>query len=226
MNIAVMSANLGNAEAPVQHVAQVVPPWTTVSMHLFTDETFPPRRAAMTPRLQSKLPKLFGWEMVPDSDVYVWIDAAFRLAREDSIIWLLRQLADHDIVFFEHPERQTIEEEAAFLRDNLATSQRLQARYQGELLDEQMEAIRATFSYDEHLYASGIFAYRPIHRVKQAMKEWWFHISRYHLNDQLSLPYALASADCDVATIDAQIGYGYHEPHFEFTRTSRRVKRA
>ena len=44
---------------------------------------------------------------------------------------------------------------------------------------------------DDKLFAAGCFIYRNNPRVRKVMREWWYYVSRYHTNDQLSLPYVI-----------------------------------
>jgi hypothetical protein len=64
----------------------------TLTFHRFTDANFPPRPLAMTSRLQAGIPKMFGWQLRPGHDVYIWIDASRGLLRDDSVAWFLEQL--------------------------------------------------------------------------------------------------------------------------------------
>ena len=41
------------------------------------------------------------------------------------------------------------------------------------------------------LFASTAFVYKDSPAVRAALKEWWYHTSRYHSIDQLSLPWAI-----------------------------------
>lgn len=206
--VAFIYLNIDNYEPPFESVPQVVNGDIDFKFYHFTDDNFPPRTCAMTPRLQSRIPKYFGWQMVPNQDIYIWADSGFAMHREDSVQWLLDQLGNHDIVFIKHPYRDKVSEEADFIRENLSNSNRLMKRYQNELLDEQMTEIG-----DGKLYAAGIFAYKNTKKVQDAMKEWWYHVSRYHLDDQLSLFYAFKN--CDIETIDDDY---YHCKYFTFIR--------
>jgi hypothetical protein len=47
------------------------------------------------------------------------------------------------------------------------------------------------------------------------MKEWWYHISRYHIIDQLALPYVLKKSDCKYNIIDEKYG---EIPYLTYTR--------
>jgi len=187
--IAVISANTGNFDKPVPYVPQSVP----YHFYLFDDHNFPVRTRSMIPRLQARIPKCFGWQMVPGYDYYLWVDSSCALLDPDSIKWFVEQLGDRDFAFFKHPHRNTIGEEAAYLKKRLAMPDTyITSRYAGELIDEQMAEINDP---ELPLYASTAFIYRNTYGVQKALKEWWYHISRYHIIDQLGLPYALKQSN-------------------------------
>jgi len=207
--VAFIYLNIDNFEPPFESVNQKTSGDIEFSFHHFTDDNFLPKRASITPRLQSRIPKYFGWQMVPNYDIYIWADSGFAMHREDSAQWLLDCLGEHDIVFIKHPTRKTIGEEADFIRENLFKSNRLMARYKNELLEEQMNVIDKNGT----LYAAGIFAYKNTLKVQLAMKEWWYNVSRFHLDDQLSIPSSFK--DCDVGIIDEEY---YKCKYFTFIR--------
>lgn len=201
MRIALLSANLGNFEKTLVSVAQETDGFE-LSTYLFTDENFPPRNRVMSPRLQAKIPKMFGWQMAPGYDVYIWMDAAAFMSRPNTVKWMLTKLSNHDMAFFVHPHRRRVRQEFEFLRQELPGSNRLKIRYTNELLEEQFEEID---NGEATLIAAGIFAYKNKSVVRGVMKEWWYHTSRYHINDQLSLPYCLSDSGCRIKYIQEDI---------------------
>jgi len=185
----------------------------------FTDETMPPRVRAFTPRMQSRLPKILAFEVFPGFDVYIWADAAFQMRRKDSIKWLLDILRGHDAAFFPHPFRSSIQAEADFIREKLPSSRRLIERYQNEDGDGLLASIKKDPAFvDNRLYAAGVFAYVKNARTCAMMRDWWYHVTRFHLNDQLSLPYVLWRHQIDVVPVTCDI---YDCPFFTFTRRSK-----
>jgi len=201
VKVALISANLGKFEKTLVSVPQNTDNFE-LNTYLFTDENFPPRDRVMSPRLQAKIPKMFGWQMAPGHDFYVWMDAAAFMSKPNAVIWMLTKLGNHDIAFFVHPHRRRLRQEFEFLRQELPTSNRLKSRYMNELLEEQFEEID---NGEATLCAAGIFAYRANARVRALMKEWWYNTSRYHINDQLSLPHCLTNSDCSVKYIQEDI---------------------
>ena len=205
MKIAAITANLGSFDKEYEAVPQTV----QADFFKFTDKNFPPRSLAMTPRLQARIPKMFGWQMVPGYDAYIWYDSSLAVTSKDMVAWFLTQLGDADIVFLKHPERDTVYKEAAFIKEKVALNHYyLAPRYAGELIDEQLAEVG-----DAPLIASTTFMYRNNERVHSLMKEWWYHTSRYHIVDQLGLPYAIAKSGCKINIINDHYLHLTHMKH-------------
>jgi hypothetical protein len=219
-DIYLIQANLGGMERRVEHAQQELPPDVRLTQYYFTDENFLPRQAALTPRMQAKIPKLFGWQMVePRADVYIWLDASFQM-QPGAVAWLYSELGSADLAIFKHPSRTSIALEADHLRKRLAghvmRAQYIRERYADERLEEMLDEFEDYV--DDKLFACGCFIYRPSFGVQDLMKNWWHYISRYHINDQLSFPFVLSTSGVAVHTIDAHI---YKCPHLLYCRGDR-----
>jgi len=194
MKIAVISANMGGFDQPVDAVEQELPQGAKLSTVRITDKEFPPRKKSMTPRLQARIVKMHTWQFAPGHDYYLWVDSSCRLARPDSVKWFLEQLGDNDIAVFKHNRRNTIKKEADYLKERLEleTSGKKQPyvlpRYENELIDEQLAEVNP----NGELYASTAFIFKDSPAVRAAMKEWWYQTSRYHSIDQLSFTHAIS----------------------------------
>jgi hypothetical protein len=153
---------------------------------------------------------MFGWQLVPDYDTYLWHDASVRLSRPDSLKWFIDQLGDKDMAVFKHPNRNTVLEEADYLKHRLEINcPYITPRYKNELIDEQLLEVDPR----SKLYASTAFIYRNTTGVREALKEWWYHTSRFHSIDQLSLPHSIKGVSHNV------ILTGYLKcPYLEYTR--------
>jgi hypothetical protein len=191
-------------------VPQVVPN-CEVTFLRWDDSTFPPRVCTLRPRLQARIPKCFAWEMAPGYDVYVYVDASFEITRPDAVAWLCYQI--DDFVAFPHPERESIRAEAEFLVAN-AHKKYIRQRYENESVDLALNAIPERYE-DDHLIATGVFAYRDSGLMRSMLKEWWHQQSRNHLNCQLSLPWLLWSHHLRVRVVNADI---YANPYFVHTQ--------
>lgn len=187
MKIAVLTAVLNSFDTPVDPVKQNTP----AQFCRFTDENFPPI-AGLTPRLQYRIPKMFGWQMLPGYDVYIWLDGSFSFTREDCVEWFLEQLGGADMALFKHPWRKTIKEETDHIEEYLKKEDKyITPRYKNGLHKEQYADIMSDPDFkDEVLFASTAFVYRDTEEVRNAMRTWWLHTSRYFTVDQIALPYA------------------------------------
>lgn len=197
--ILVVSANLGDFERHITHVPQDV----GYEHQLYTDKNFSPRFNSMTPRLQARIPKMMAWQMKPGYDYYIWIDSSCRLADNHAIGWFLEQLGDAEAAFFKHPHRNTVQEEADYLKERLqleATGKKqkyILPRYENERIDDQM----AVVDPEGELYASTAFIYRDTPKIRDLMTIWWLHTSLYHSIDQLSLTTAIKHSGAKVNVI-------------------------
>jgi len=224
--VAILSANLNNFDTPVPPVAQELPEGIeSETYHCFTDADFPPI-TGLTPRFQYRIPKLFSWQMLPGYDYYLWMDGEWSLKRPDSLKWYIEQLGDGDIAFFKHPNRHSIKEEVQHIDDymNRRTGTKkgqdyLVARYKNGLHREQYDDILLDEDFvDNKLYATTLFIYRDSEKVRDALRLWWLHQSRYFTCDQVVLPYILWKSGLDVRTFNQEIyktGYmskvGHHK---------------
>lgn len=193
MKILILTANLGNFDKDLKDpVKQKLPEGYTVDFHRFTDEDFPPI-TGVSGRFQYRIPKLFGWEMKPGYDVYIWLDAAMSLQRDDSVQWLLDQLATADAAFFRHPWRGTVNAEVAHIENKLEEgNEYIVSRYKNGLHRENLELMQTDkYFNDINLYATTAFIYRNNDMARTLLRLWWNLQSRYYTCDQVSLPYAI-----------------------------------
>lgn len=215
MKVAILSAVLGNFDTLVDPVEQQVPDIAgekvEVFFHRFTDEDFPPI-ADLPPRFQYRIPKMFGFDMFPGHDIYIWLDGTFSFDRPDAVEYFLRQLWDKDMVVFKHPWRNTAQEETDHIEEHLLKEKPyITARYKNGFHKEQMAEILKTPSYvDDELFTSTAFVYRNTSRVRAAFIEWWLQTSRFFTVDQIAMPYVLRKHGLQVTVIpDNQYKFKY-----------------
>lgn len=212
MRLAILTCILGDFDTPVDPVDQLIPDGWDVDFHRWTDEDFPPIKG-LTPRLQYRIPKYFGWEMHPDFDFYIWLDGSVTFLRSDCVKWWLEQLGNNDIALFAHPDRSTIKDEVQYIDDRLhrrvgkkAGQDYIIERYGGGLHEDYLIKVLSDRHYqDDKLYASTAFIYRNSPRVQAMMHDWWFDQSRYYTCDQVHLPYVLDKWGCKVKVLDEPI---------------------
>lgn len=207
MKIAILSANLNSFDKVVKPVDQLLPEGIEqIDYHCYTDSDFPPI-TGLTPRLQYRIPKLFGWQMFPGYDYYIWLDGGCSFLREDSAKYYLDQLGEGDIAFFKHPTRRNIRQEVAHIEEHLQLGKPyITSRYKNGLHKEQLADIQLDEEFkDNKLYASTTFIYKDSEAVRDMMRLWWLHQSRYFSCDQIVLPYVLWKTGLSVKTFDQPI---------------------
>ena len=206
MRVGILTANLGDFDSDVDFIHQKLPNGIEVVFHRWTDRNFPPI-TGLTPRFQYRIPKMFGWQMFPDCNVYIWLDGSMSLQHPNSVKWFLEQLDNNDIVIFKHPWRTTIKEEIEHIEEKLQKgSKYLTSRYKNGLhMECYAEIMKDEYFIDNKLFASTVFAYKNTEKVQEMLKNWWFRQSRYYSCDQIPLPYVLWKNNTKVKTIDENV---------------------
>lgn len=225
MKIAVITANMGNFDDPVPYVKQSI----SYDRYHFNEENFLPRVCSMTPRLQARIPKIFGWQMAPGYDYYVWVDCSYALLHEDSVKWFVEQCQGFDIGVFPHTVRDTIQQEADYINRRLNEGcGYLTPRYKNELITEQLAVIQADKGFvDNHLFASTALVYHNSEKVQNMMIQWWYHTSRFHTVDQLALPYVIWKGGCSFKELPVGRGrFKLLTPYLTYIRGKYRPKEA
>lgn len=214
MKLLIHSANFGNFDHPRTDDEQLLPDGITeIETHRFTENDMPLRFNAMTPRLQARIPKMFGWQL-KEADYYLWVDASCRL-KEGAAQWFMEQLGDQDIAVFKHNKRETVQDEANYLKERLVAEKEgrkqpyVLPRYENEDIDGALSEVDPS----RQLFASTAFIYKNSSQVQKALKEWWYLTSRWHIIDQLGLPEAIK--DLKVAVINEDY---LRVPVMEYTR--------
>lgn len=211
MKLCVLSVNLGGFDFEKQHTPQSVP----ADYFTYTDENFPPRTRAMTSRLQAKIPKCFGWQLKPGYDRYLWLDGSVVMADKDTIKYFLTNLKGYDIVVFRHLKRPDIRQEFRYTRKGVKQGRLyLHGRYLNEQMADLYSVIWSDKDYvDDTLLLGGMFMYKNTRKVQKALKEWWYYISRYAIQDQLSFAYALRKGGLKIKIIEEDV---YKLPYLSF----------
>ena len=200
MKIAVIQASLGGLDSPCKHEKQSL----QHDYYLFDDNSLPPRHKAMTARLQAKIPKMFAYELKPNFEYYLWLDGNLTLNNQDTLKYFVEQIQGYDIVGLKHPRIPNVRQEIRYLRKGLREqSKYLVARYDGEFLPEQTTLIQGDKDFvDDLLLIGGIFMYRNTKEVQAMLKEWFFQVCRYNVQDQISFSYVLKKSGLKVNALD------------------------
>jgi hypothetical protein len=219
MMVCLLVANLGGIDTDPRagYVAQELPPGWVFDFFYFDEANFPLRASAMAPRLQAKIPKMLGWDMVPTYDYYIWLDSAFRIRSPDCVRWFVEQCAGFDIALFSHNKRNSIGSEMAFMQRKMRKGDRyLIDRYGSEPFEAQVERyLRDPDFEDSALYAAGAFIYSKdlVSRPDNALKEWFHQTVVGSVQDQLSLPWVLSKFKARVKVLPLPM---FDNPYIEY----------
>ncbi len=134
-----------------------------------------------SPRLASKFAK-FRPDLFTTCNSSVWVDASMR----DEQNWLRSavepKLAEHDLVFFKHPQRNNV------LAELLASLEL--DKYLDQPLSEQVHSYQVQgFRDDIGLWAGGVIARNHTFKNIQFGDAWLEENQKWSIQDQLSLPY-------------------------------------
>lgn len=186
MRVAVITANFGGYDplfpAPggfddtvcvTDEVTSVADGWRA---HLHT-----PR---VSPRMASKHPKMNPW-LYTDCDAALWVDASIEITSADIRRWVEPQLAQHDLIVWQHPEgRNDIREEGPVCWD--------WPKYEPYPIREQVEAYVADGMPERWgLFACGMIGWRFTEDAKRFGDLWLEEQYKWSIQDQISLPYLL-----------------------------------
>lgn len=200
MKIAIVTASLGGFDEVVKPVDQSIP----FDFYSFTDDNFPPRKHSMAPRLQAKIPKMFAWQLIPKYDYYLWLDGSITLKDKDQLKFFYDNIQGYDAVFMKHYSRPNIRQEDRYTRKGVnQKAYNLHTRYDGEWFAQIYKIVRYDPEYvDDLLLMGGMFMYRNTPKMQEALKEWWYYVTRYAVQDQISLPYVLRKCGVNFKVID------------------------
>lgn len=207
MKLAVVSASLGGFDKETEHAPQTL----DCAYHLFTDENFPPRTNAMLPRLQAKIPKMFAWQLLPDHDYYLWLDGSIKLADPKAAQYFYDQVQGFDVAVLKHETHVNVKHEWRYTKNGIYQKNRyLYPRYKDEFVYELFNVIKDDPDFvDDSLYIGGLFVYRNTPAVHEMMKNWWYFVSRYLIQDQVSWTYVLKKSGLKIKVLPTTLSQLY-----------------
>lgn len=172
LKVAVITANVGRFDNALSHPRQI-----RKCQFVFYNETnLPDEVSGMSNRMKSKYPKMQAHKLLPDFDVYIWLDARVLIRSPRFAENYLRMLTECDLVATTHPDRKCLTEEYQFMIRKIEGGDAyLRQRYLVEDLKQQLQYIRlCDFPvYEFPLFSAGISARWNIPKVNDMMDEWW-----------------------------------------------------
>lgn len=203
--VLVISAALGSTQTKVIAKQKDF----NVDFAFYNDDNFHKRSASFTPRMNAKLLKMLGWKYNPGYDYYIWMDSYFNMTRPDTVKWFIESMGDKDALFFKHPSRNSIIDEAKFMESKVAEGDTyLKNRIKGEPVLDQAKTYCAEDKFkDSFLIAASAFCYssKLVSHPYNVMEEWFFNVCTGSIRDQISLPYVLQKFGVNFKLIEENV---------------------
>lgn len=140
----------------------------------FTD----PLKFRDNPRLAAKIYKVLP-HLFLDDKWTVWIDGNIELNVSED--WLIKQTKPYEIGVFLHGERQCIYKEGLFCVEK--------GKDNKEQILEQLDYYnKKGYPHDNGLSYCGVIVRKNTAHVQQLCEQWWAHICRFSIRDQISFP--------------------------------------
>jgi hypothetical protein len=144
---------------------------------------------------------------LPDAEISLWLDGNFEVACDlDELVD--RYLADADIAFHRHPQRDCVYEEALACIERGKDDAEVVAR---QVLGYAAQGVPAHAG----LPATGVVLRRHTRRIARFNERWEGEVQRGSRRDQLSVMYALETEQIAVAYFDSELWNG---PLFSWRR--------
>lgn len=204
MKIAVITANFGGFDTVKQLPEQDI----DFDRYYFTEQNSPYPFHTIDSRLRAKVFKIMCHKVLPDYDMYVWLDGNVQVNSPSLVSMLVNSC--EDFVIQKHPDRSTIYEEAEFIIGGIENNYRyLKARYNPEAIKKEIDWIGPGLT---GLYACGIFARRNTPEINAACEQWYLDNVLFANFDQIAFVNRVHKHNLKVATID--FGGTFHNNDF------------
>lgn len=150
-------------------------------------------------RLEAKYHKCNPHLIFPDYDIAIWIDGSAVIKTENFVSDMVKLLGKNDVLFFKHPERDNILDEAIFSKKF--------GKYDGFDLEAQAKFyLDKGMPLNSGLQAGGvIIRNNKSERLKQFNEDWWGENLKWSYQDQLSLQYLLWKDKIKYKVLDLNI---------------------
>lgn len=219
MKISILSADIGNLDSPKPGIMKQVLPINWELDYKYINETvLPLRPVSLSPRMQSKIPKMLGFEYT-DADFIIWLDSAYTIKTDNFVKWMLdhlNYLNGGKICLMPHDQRKSIKSELDFVMMlMLRKDPYILNRYFNEPMINQVNTYLndKTFN-DTWLAAAGCFIYHNTLEMQLVMKDWLLECVKWSCQDQFSLPYVLNKHKIIPRWLDHSV---WDCPHLQYT---------
>ena len=142
-----------------------------------------PHLSGLDPYHLAKYIKMFPYEFFPDHAFSIWIDGNVQLISDTYPVAIMGH--GSAMATFANPMHNCIYTEGRYML--------FQGRVPKDMLNKQLDIYRNA-GYPEHFGMREFSIIYRDHGCKECydmMKEWWEHVNKYTMRDQLSLPFIL-----------------------------------
>jgi hypothetical protein len=177
MKIALVTANIGGMDCEKIHPEQTI----EVDRYYYTDKNTPYTFQDVNQRLAGKYFKMCTHKLLPEYDVFIWMDANIQIKSSQFIEFLINALGENDIAISKHPVRGSVKEECDFICTEIDKGNRyLSTRYNKEAMRKELEFIGEV----ENLYWCGLFIRRNTPELNEIFETWFEGNILYQAFDQ------------------------------------------
>lgn len=201
--VAIISANIGSIDLPHPIPEQDTP----FDYHLYKDDDLAFLPPEWDSRKKSKYPKMQAHKLLPDYDVYIWMDASVKVTSPQFIFNALALLEGKDMVLTTHPQRQSVKEEFEFMLKRMRAGD----EYLNSRFTEKEIQLQSDWFYPEvlPLFSAGISVRYNNIKTNVMMDEWWELTLQYGNYDQAIYSAVIMWYDIQYNLFD------FHNPFFK-----------
>jgi hypothetical protein len=177
VKITLISANIGGIDDHKIQPAQTVP----ATHHYFTDENSPFPFRDINNRLAGKYFKMCTHKILPEYDIYIWVDGNIQIKSKQFVSFLVSSLGDKDISISKHPFRETPKQEVDYICTEIDNGNAyLTTRYSKDAMKKELEFIGEA----NGLYWCGLFIRRNKPEINELFDKWFEGNVLYQAFDQ------------------------------------------
>ena len=125
-----------------------------ISISCYTDANTESRENSLHPRMKGKIPKMAEWIFF-DADIYIWLDASFRVISDKFIREVYSALNGHDMCLFNHSLRSSIRDE--FNLVNGSNDPYIKERYNWRVNGKQVSTYLSDLSFVDNRLLNSAF---------------------------------------------------------------------
>lgn len=146
-------------------------------------------------RLLAKYYKVCAHKIMPEYDIFIWIDGNMEVTSDKTIQYLIDELSDNDLLIQKH-WIDCIYDDASDMLSSMkdsksATNEYLTKRFTVEEIEKQIDAYGSKIKPHDGYWLGGLFARRNNKCANDFFDQWWKEIQSYGLRDQFSFAYLM-----------------------------------